>query len=294
MTGVEVLQTDDWPAPARRGIFVSSRAGAGAVSALEFGPVGRQLDVLFLHANGFNALTYQHALGPLATDLRILAIDLRGHGLTRLDTPADGHSWRVYADDLLALLAALGEMPRVLAGHSMGATTVLLALPSIEDPPALVLFDPVLAPRDAYLAGAPDWDTAIGRAAARRRDDFGGVDEAFKIYRGRGAFRTWPDAMLRDYLTDGLVAGEGGRLRLACTPEWEAANFAAYCVADPYPALDFARSRVSIYRAGENSTCHYAPGDAAGMVTMEVVPGTTHFVPMERPDMVAAALRRAL
>jgi pimeloyl-ACP methyl ester carboxylesterase len=265
--------------------------GDGDVPMLEFGPAERGLDVLFLHANGFNGMTYRHVLSPLARDLRILAVDLRGHGLNRRKALVDGHSWRVYADDVLALLPALGKMPRMLAGHSMGATTALLALPSIVDPPAVVLFDPVLAPRDAYRNATADWDTPIARAAARRKDDFANVEAAFGMYRGRGAFRTWPDAMLLDYLTDGLVAGEGGRMRLACTPAWEAANFASYCVADPYPALDAARSRISIYRAAENSTCHYAPESAAGQVTLEVVPGTTHFMPMERPDMVAAAVR---
>ena len=264
----------------------------GDVSALEFGPQEQKLDILFLHANGFNAMTYRHILAPLVNDLRVLAIDLRGHGGNSLVSREAGHSWQVYADDLLALLDAIGEVPAVLAGHSMGATTTLLALPQIAAAfmPRLVLFDPVLAPRAAY-GGAADWETPIARGALRRKDDFASADEAFAAYRGRGAFQTWPDAVLRDYLADGLMAGEGGRWRLACSPRWEAANFAAYCVADPYPVVDNPGVPVTIFRAEMNSTCHFEPQANDSFVRMEIVPGTTHFLPMERPDVVQRALR---
>ncbi len=265
------------------------------MAAIEFGPLAKKLDILFLHANGFNAMTYRHMLAPLGTDLRVLAVDLRGHGRNELPAREAGHSWQVYADDLVTLLEALGETPAVLAGHSMGATTILLALPQIRTVglKRLVLFDPVLAPRAAY-GRAADWDTPIAKGALRRKDDFAHANEAFAVYRGRGAFQTWPDAVLRDYLADGLTAGEGGHWRLACSPRWEAANFAAYCVADPYPAMDNPGVPISIFRAEVNSTCHYSPPDEDAFVRMEVVPGTTHFLPMERPDVVELGLREAV
>jgi pimeloyl-ACP methyl ester carboxylesterase len=101
--------------PRRRVIDIAAADGAGQVAALEFGDPSRPLDVLFLHANGFNAGTYRSALAPLADTMRVLAADMRGHGRTRLPTVAEGHSWMVFADDLLALLAALGEIPAVLS-----------------------------------------------------------------------------------------------------------------------------------------------------------------------------------
>jgi pimeloyl-ACP methyl ester carboxylesterase len=269
--------------------------GQGDVSAIEFGPLTQKLDILFLHANGFNAMTYRQMLASLGSDLRVLAVDVRGHGGSRLPAREAGHSWQVYADDLQALIAASGEVPAVLAGHSMGATTILLALPQIRASGSkrVVLFDPVLAPRAAY-GGAADWDTPIAKAALRRKDDFASAEEAFAAYRGRGAFGSWPDAVLQDYLVDGLAAGEGRRLRLACSPRWEAANFATYCVANPYPAVDHPGLPVSIYRAESNSTCYFSPPDRDAAIRMEVVAGTTHFLPMERPDVVERVLRQAV
>ena len=80
-------------------------ARGGAMAALEFGPADRPPDLVFLHANGFNARTYRAILAPLAADLRILALDLRGHGAS---TPADriraAQGWLDFRDDLLALL----------------------------------------------------------------------------------------------------------------------------------------------------------------------------------------------
>ena len=71
-------------APRARTIPLPARGGA--MAALEFGPAGRPVDIVFSHANGFNALTYRTILAPLAADLRILAIDLRGHGASTLPT----------------------------------------------------------------------------------------------------------------------------------------------------------------------------------------------------------------
>ena len=188
-------------------IAVERVNGSGEIAALEFGPLGRGLDIVFLHANGFNAGTYRQALAPLGATLRVLAVDMRGHGRTTLPTPIEGHAWRIYADDLLALLSALGEVPRVLAGHSMGGTTALLAAPQLAklQPTALVLFDPVVAPPAAYeTGGAADWNQPLAQGALRRKSAFAMRAEANAAYRGRGAFKTWPDTMLDDYLEDGL------------------------------------------------------------------------------------------
>ncbi len=265
------------------------RRSFAGVAAIEFGPASRPLDVVFLHANGFNARTYRLALDA---DLRVLAVDLRGHGRTTLPTQVDGHCWQVHADDLLALLAVLGEAPVVLAGHSMGGTTVLLAAPLV--PAArVVLFDPVVAADGFYVPGrTPSWDQPLARGALRRKPGFASRAAAAAAYRGRGAFRTWPDAMLEDYVQDGLRDLPDGGVELACAPAWEAANFACFAVSDPRAGL---RAGVRVLRAESGSTCALDAAAASALgVRLESVPGTTHFLPMERPDTVRAALREAV
>lgn len=279
----------------------------GEMAALEFGDAGRPIDVIFLHANGFNAATYRSILAPLSLSMRILACDLRGHGASRLPTdPEPRRTWALFRDDLLALIEALDAPPVVLAGHSMGAVTALLAA---ERVPALVrslvLFDPViLSPLGTAYARMP-WAAGSGWlkrlpvavAAARRRAVFGSVREVFDSYRGRGAFRTWPETVLADYLSAGLVARPDGKVELACAPAWEAANFAAQAN-DPRKALVTIKRPIALYRAASGSTCRI--GSGAGLMRanprlrIETVPDTSHFLPMERPDVVRDALLDAV
>jgi pimeloyl-ACP methyl ester carboxylesterase len=280
----------------RRRITIDGPRGGGVVAGIEIGPEARPLDVLFLHANGFNAFTYAPILAPLAPALRVLAVDLRGHGLTALPVPAAAQGWRLHAEDLGALIGALGEMPAVLAGHSMGGTTALLAAPALPGVAQLVLFDPVIVPQAVYAAarGAPDEDTPFAQGARRRKAGFESRDAAFAAYRGRGAFRGWPDGTLRAYLEDGLVPAADGFV-LSCAPAWEAANFASYAIDDPVAGLPQIAAGIRILRAAESSTCALegAPPGRAAAFTVETVAGASHFLPMEHPEAVRGALRVA-
>src|SRR5215469_5712931 len=114
--------------PRRRMIPIRSPAGDGEMAVLDFGDGGRPVDIVFLHANGFNAPTYRSVLAPLSACRRLIAPDLRGHGATTLAAePRNRRSWSDLRDDVLALIEALDAPPVTLAGHSMGATLALMA-----------------------------------------------------------------------------------------------------------------------------------------------------------------------
>jgi pimeloyl-ACP methyl ester carboxylesterase len=282
--------------PARRR---SIAVPGGEMAALEFGPADRPLDVLFLHANGFCASTYRSILAPLDDRLRILAVDQRGHGRTTLEAvPFRTNVWRGYSDDLLALLEALGETPTVLSGHSMGATACLLATAQRPDAAGrLILFDPVIiTPERAALLGEEGMRTGVlAQGALRRRASFPSREAAFEGYRGRGAFRSWTDGMLADYLIDGLTEAADGGMTLACAPEWESANFATPSP-DAVGGIPGITAPIRILKAEHASTAQFEIHEAAVLasgVTIEVVPGTSHFLPMERPELVREALLAA-
>lgn len=272
----------------------------GEIAGYEFGPADRPLDVLFLHANGFNAGTYADILSPLDDRLRILAVDQRGHGRTTLPADPESHdAWLVFRDDLLALLESLGETPTVLSGHSMGGTVSLHAAAERADAAKrLVLFDPVVVTleRVASFGAEGMRNSPLAAGARRRRATFSGREDAFLAYSGRGAFKTWPEASLRGYLQDGLLEGADGQVHLSCRPDWEAANFGAHHH-DTIGAFARAPQPIRILKAGVGSTCglegyeEQVLGD--GHVRMELVPGTSHFLPMERPELVRAALLEA-
>src|SRR5580698_3783103 len=102
-------------------------SGPGEIAYLDYGPADRPPDLVFLHANGFNARAYRTILAPLAHQLRIITPDQRGHGATTLATDRPRTSWLDLKDDLLAFLRAMNIGRVALAGHSMGGTASLLA-----------------------------------------------------------------------------------------------------------------------------------------------------------------------
>jgi pimeloyl-ACP methyl ester carboxylesterase len=283
--------------PRRLTLPVDNRWGAGEMAVLDFGDPKRPVDVVFVHANGFNAMTYRTLLAPLSGSLRLWAPDLRGHGHTTLPTSLAGRrGWRDHADDLIALLDTLDGPPVVLAGHSMGATASLLA--AAERPERvsqLVLLDPVIWGRLSValfqmpLAGRLASRIPLVKNALKRRAVFESREQALAAYSGRGAFRGWPEMMLADYLTDGLVETADG-FELVCKPEWEASNYAAQAH-DPWSALKRVDRPVRILRAEAGSTC-FPTSSPRGMphVTVETVHGGTHFFPMLKADVARDAL----
>ncbi|WP_184716208.1 alpha/beta hydrolase [Caulobacter sp.] len=282
--------------PRKRAVAVPG----GEIAGLEFGPLDRPIDIIFVHANGFNAQTYRVLLSPLAAGLRILAIDQRGHGGTTLPALPDGRrSWRDLRDDLTNLLDVLDGPPVVLAGHSMGGTVSLLAAAARpERVKGLVLLDPVIMPWLATLYAKAPWTSGrlwkhmpLVQAALRRRAVFDSREAAFAGYKGRGAFKTWPETMLADYVAGGFVEHKDGKVELACAPAWEASNYAAQAH-DPWRAVRQVKAPVRILKAEKHSTCRTGDGFArrGRDVKIETIEGTTHFLPMERPDVVRDAL----
>ncbi len=260
----------------------------GAVSSLTWNGDGPLLH--FAHANGFNAGTYRGLLAPLSDRFRIAASDARGHGRTTLPTPPGLQTgWTVFRDDLLAVLDRTAPDGAILAGHSMGATASLMAAALRSGKVrALVLVEPVLMP-----AHVPPGDNELARRAERRRDAFASIEQAFALYRGRGAFKTWPDETLRDYLEGGLEPWEGG-MRLSCRPAWEAGDFRS-----TPPGVSTLGSKlhcpVTLIHAksgtaSENEVAIFKQLYPATRVVMQ--PDATHFLPMEFPELVREEIRK--
>jgi pimeloyl-ACP methyl ester carboxylesterase len=283
--------------PRRLTVPIRNRWGDGDMAVLDFGDPKRPVDLVFVHANGFNAATYRTLLQPLGGSLRIWAPDLRGHGRTRLPAGIEGRrGWGDHRDDLAALLDAIDGPPVVMAGHSMGGTSALLA--AAERPQrvsGLVMMDPVIWPRLMALAlslpllGRMAANNPMVRGALKRRSLFDSREQALNGYRGKGAFKGWPDMMLADYLSDGLIETDQG-LVLTCAPEWEASNYGAQAN-DPWRAMKRLQRPVRILKGEVASTCAVSVAPRGQpLTTVETVAGGTHFFPMLKPDIARDAL----
>jgi pimeloyl-ACP methyl ester carboxylesterase len=84
-----------------------------------------QRTLLLLHGNSANAWWWRPVAEALSgADLRILALDLRGHGDSEWVRPPR-YSPADYADDLARLISAAGAEGAIAIGHSMGGIAVL-------------------------------------------------------------------------------------------------------------------------------------------------------------------------
>ncbi len=80
-------------------------------------------ELLCLHGLASNALWWDPVGELLAPRHRVVAVDLRGHGLS--DRPERGYGFTEVAGDLAALLPQLGLQLPVAVGHSWGASVAL-------------------------------------------------------------------------------------------------------------------------------------------------------------------------
>ncbi len=131
---------------------------------------GNGQDIVLVHGvTGDLSIWYARVMPLLAGHYRLTAYDLRGHGYTQV-TPT-GYTTRSLADDLRALLDALGIESAHLVGHSIGAAVALhCALLFPDRVRSLVLADPgipalmslVDLDRWPYLEGAGAMAQSLG------------------------------------------------------------------------------------------------------------------------------------
>ncbi len=277
----------------------------GGVSYLEWAAEAPRLH--FTHATGFNAQTYRALLTPLQGRFRVTAADMRGHGFSTLPAaPGPQADWTRFGADLARILDGLDAAPLVLAGHSMGAIVSMMVAANLpRRVRGLVLVEPVLVPRFApQIAAAlrlfgrtPPANSNLAEMAAKRRAIFPSFEMALSSYRGRGAFKTWPEDTVADYLRGGLLpTGNGTEMRLACDPMWESSIFQQ---APPGAArlAALVRCPLTLISSG-NGTARTREIDIVarrhGAARLVQVPETTHFLPMERPDIVQDEIARML
>lgn len=138
---------------------------------------GRGHPIVLLHGGlATAAMSWATPYRLLAGDYRILAPDTRAHGGT--SHPGGTLSYARMADDVAALIDALGLDHPVVAGHSDGGQIALefgRRHPGLAS--GLVLSGTISEPTDTYLAGIRGWgftgpgQVDLGRIGAEFGDD---------------------------------------------------------------------------------------------------------------------------
>jgi pimeloyl-ACP methyl ester carboxylesterase len=273
---------------------VVTTADGAAITVHDLGGDGTPL--VLAHATGFHGLTWAPAARHLADVSRSISFDQRGHGLSSLP-PGWDFDWEGLATDVLTVVDALGVDRPYAAGHSSGATALLLAEESRPGAFAgLYCYEPVVVPVKTPLGRDPDsW---LAARARRRRDAFASREEAFTAYAGRAPFASFDPEVVRAYVDHGFEEVPDDGVRLRCRPETEARIAEMATAHDCFARLGDIACPVTIACGSETDA--YGPAvleaqaEPLRQATTEVLPGLTHFGPMEDPEAVAASIRRSL
>jgi pimeloyl-ACP methyl ester carboxylesterase len=271
----------------------------GRLHYLDWGGSGPQAH--FLHGNGFCAGTYAPFLRLLTQELRIIASDVRGHGGSDVLRVEPVRSWKVFAEDLKAIIEGTARPPIIGMGHSLGAVSTCIAAAAYPHLfRVIVLVDPVfLMPRRLALIGLMrtlgiGGRLPLARAARRRRKTFKSKAEALKLFlSGRGIFKTWSPEFVQAYLECGLLERDSDSAVLTCDPEFEAQIFESIPL-EVWRCLSRVHCPILAIRGEQSEVFLAEAADRLKRIAPDAevvrISGTGHFPTMEKPDDCAAAI----
>jgi rifampin ADP-ribosylating transferase len=175
------------------------------LSVIDIAPDQPQRTMLFVHGFGGNARQWKAQLRHYSSFNRVIAVDLRGHGHS--DKPLYGYDLVTLADDVCALLDAVGVESAVLVGSSSGgyiAQQVAVATPDRVSGLVLAGVPFSLAGRPAIADEIDGLVDPISRSWARGFVDWFAVESEI------------PDGYLAERVQDALaIPAEVWRLSLA-------------------------------------------------------------------------------
>ena len=248
--------------------------------------------LILLHPAPLNAHVWRRFGPAMARHFRVVAPDARGFGDSAWSDSYDGD---VYLDDLRALIDRLRLKSPILCGNSMGGTLAymyagmhpdrverLVAVdtgpgePPSEAPPGGAL--PARPTGPPPMSPGPFASAAEARAAIPAVMGAAFVDEMVAHNLKRADDGTW--AWKHDHARV-MAAGARSRTDPRKWPMWNA-------VRCPTLVLRGERSPALSQQAAERMVA------GKENAVLNVIPGASHFIPIEAPPLFEAAVRRWL
>jgi len=278
----ELLQDEEVP-PQRREPFPSTSlevAGPAGVLHVEDGGSGG-LPVLFVHGLGGSCGQWRHQLAHLRRARRALALDLRGHGRSAAAEEGEHGSGEYgiseLADDVAAVADDLGLARFVLVGHSLGAAVAVeVAGREAERVAGLVLVDPNGDQTEIPRRELADFLAAL---AAEPRDEMRWYFKQILV----GAAPQTAEEVLAD-----LEATPGEALVSSLESSFSYS---------PLPSLEAYREHGGgpvLSVISDMNTLPYSLHNLVEDLPVRLVAGTSHWLMLDRPDELNAALDAVL
>jgi pimeloyl-ACP methyl ester carboxylesterase len=253
---------------------------------------GQGPDLFLLHAGGFLGRIYRAMITPLLAEYHVLTMDLRGQGDSDKPAPEYFH-WRYFTHDVEGVIEQLGLRDFYGVGHSGGGA--MIAYYTATHPgrvKRLVLLEPIIVPHEPeFLAHMGKDDGEFVERARRRRIVWDTRQQLFDAYRAKGAFSTWREDVLWDYVNHGTYNLPDGRIALKCPAELEAQLFANSTSLDIFSHMSRIDCPALVLR-GEYTDLPIAViaervAQRIPCGSLMTIPDTSHFLAMEKPEDIA-------
>ena len=259
------------------------------------------------HGNGLAIDGYFTFWGRLLDRYEVIVYDFRNHGQNPPHHPAH-HQWKrfILDDERIwhAIRQAWGAKPAAGAFHSLSAVTAVmhtLEMGARWDP--LVLFDPPIHPREGHPLQAIQisHEGEIAARARRRTERYKNPQDLARLFAHVPQFKRWrPEAyalMARATLRHDQAAGDWV---LACPRDLEAHVFESNRDATIWPRMRDLPVPCKLI-CGDPENEHKQPPALIGRaiaeetaLEYEAIPGTTHFLQLEKPEECVRAMESFL
>jgi len=250
---------------------------------------GADRHVLLLHGLNVQCHTWDPVAAELARDRHVIALDLRGHGLS--DWTRDGYFVTDFAADVQGLADAIGLETFDIVGHSLGCRVgIVYAGEHPERVRKLVLSD--AGPE--FPQAALEFANKVVSSAGGETRGFGTEEEALAYYRGNHP--EWQPVFWDLHVRHQLRRNWAGKLIFRADPDLFWLLGSAGRRDDPivWEGVD-KLTMPTLILWGERSP--FFDDDIAGRMLERMADGrlvrtsTGHYIPREAPDEFLAIVR---
>ncbi|MGH8997621.1 MAG: alpha/beta fold hydrolase, partial [Acidimicrobiales bacterium] len=248
--------------------------------------------MVMVHATGFHGKMWGPIADRLQQDFHCWSLDLRGHGDS--GAPADlDFSWGGFAQDVQAVVGALGLERPAAVGHSLGGATLLSVEQLVPGTfGSIYAYEPAIWVPSMKPGG--DGSPEAIDLALRRRANFPSRQAARANYAGKPPMDSFADEVLAAYVDHGFADDGDGGVRLKCRPEYEAGAFRGFSGTSIYARLPEVRCPVVIACGSDFASAAAERND----VFVSRLPrgrgaeltGLNHFGPQRDPAAVAESI----
>jgi pimeloyl-ACP methyl ester carboxylesterase len=239
---------------------------------------GTGTPLVLVHGWTADSADYSWLIPLLRDNFRVIAYDLRGYGHS---APADGYGMQCQLDDLAAVIDQVAGEPALVVGHSLGAA--IASSMAVERPEHVLGVVALDAPYAADEAHRPVIEGMTERLAGEH------PQEIVKLFFSQATFTDQTPDWLRTLVLRRVDSVSPAMIRAGYAALWDHAGVAFRPTSDHYlsrrtgPVLVIHKEATSA--AYEETTFQHPASRAV------VLPGLGHWVQIERPEEVSAAIQ---